>query len=283
MSEKDQNLEKAMFLGSIDHEQEVSLREGISKTMRLQDILVRLTNAPQIVTILLKDIHVETRGKIMKLVEFMEEDLLRAAEMNDQKKVLFNIQLEDDEEVSIIGHNPHIKSFQAILEHTTVSLDDVTVALDDLQTFVGDRVTSLVDFLKMEKREALERLDLRKHFQDFILLELRELMDASSAGKEILSEGNGVANELAEKIAQYLIPRFPIFTQHLEELSKQIKWIVMDTLSEKDPAKIGYLANRISSVEGLKGRVNSTSLLAKVHDHPSNRAAMMEKLTTKKK
>jgi len=79
----------------------------------------------------------------------------------------------------------------------------------------------------------------------------------------------------------------PLTTEKLRGISEELEAFIMEYYQENencDGQIIEYFTKKISSIEhddGINLRAEERSLLSKIHDHPSNREALLEEIRRK--
>lgn len=266
------NLEKAQFLDGIDHTKQLTIAGTHPELRSLQEVLGVVT-APELISVTLGKIHVVTRGDVMRLVILFEDDI----EKEDEDNQHLNVALEDNDEITVHGKKPQVKSIHEILQILTEGAqpDVVSVFPGDLQIYVREKILTFVQFMEAERQVAWQKVDLKVDMRPFVLRELKDFLNSlPDQMLELLGSAerlNEVLVILAQRISEYLLLHFPLLNPKLEAHAREIKMIVRVGLSAINVGMADYLSKELSII-------SDKSLLGKIHDHPSNIAAVMEKM-----
>lgn len=271
MEQKNAAIEKYRQLSEWQKVQEVNIHPAEQEKFRA---LLDLLPNPEYVLTSIDQIQVTVRGNICRFLDAKNGCYEMEIKLDDT--AMLPIDLDPaGEYVRVHGTHPTHRSLEEVLQELPDSPEAVWASISDLEAKIKDEVRNLASFITLEKKAAWLQIDLEKDLENYVDAEL-DLLIAPLQGCIVTPEAIQTIRTFKTDVVQYLRKCFPIETPKLESISETLSQIINEAFT-REMGFVGlFLGPRLTNPV-FPQQPSTPSLLIKLHEHPSNRAAIVKK------
>lgn len=271
MEQKNTAIEKYRQFSEWQKIQEVNIHPSDQGKLRA---LLNLLPNPEYILTSVAQIQVTVRGNICRFLDAKNGCYEMEIKLDDT--AMFPTDLDPaGEYVRIHGSHPSHRTLEEVLQELPDAPEAVWASISDLEAKIKDEVRSLAAFITFEKKVAWLQIDLEKDLEEYVDAEL-DLLIAPLQGCIVTPEAVQTVRSFKTDVVQYLRKCFPIETPKLESISKNFSHIIENAFTG-EMAFVGlFLEPRLTNPV-FPQQPATPSLLVKLHEHPSNRAAIVKK------